>query len=179
MTSFSNLVSQPFLCINICVQNKSFLSLIHLTRMDPQDFVNAKHFLLKMASLSLLFFWQNSRSDPVEPKEFSGIMGTGTHIVFCCKVNIQKTDINSAWEDSMALSSYTKALFSHSKALDINCFCRMQDNLQLQNTQTVVLNHLRVCSPLKKFPEGYALFPIQSTQAHIKVVCDFRMFTSP
>ena len=57
----------------------------------------------------------------------------------------------------MALSTYTKALFSHSKALDINCFCRTQDNLQLQNTCTVVLNHLRVCSPFSGEGDGTPL----------------------
>lgn len=53
--------------------------------MDLQDFANAKHFLLKMASLSLLFFGKIVNLTTVEPEEFSGIIGVGIHIVLCNK----------------------------------------------------------------------------------------------
>lgn len=67
----------------------------------------------------------------MEPDEFSGIIELDIRIVLCRKVNIYKAEI---LPKTLSLSSYTKALFSHSRALDISSLGRVQDNLQLQNT---------------------------------------------
>ena len=53
--------------------------------MDLQDFANAKHFLLTMASLSLLFLGKIVHLITVVPEEISGVIGIGIHIVLCNK----------------------------------------------------------------------------------------------